>query len=98
MSKSYKLPIYKDGTADAHRFFRRKIKRAIRQKVRDIKNLRDPETYEIPAPKTLVNDYDWSDYKFDYRFIKRPKLRYYNDHTERWIKVYNELKTKTSRK
>lgn len=98
MSKSYKLPIYKDGSADAHRFFRRKIKRAIRQKVRDIKNLQDPDTYEIPAPKTLVNDYDWSDYKFDYRFIEKPKLHYKYKEDEEWIKEWNEWKIRMTRK
>lgn len=98
MSKSYKLPIYKDGTADAHRFFRRKIKRAIRQKVRDIKNLLDVDSYELPSSKSIVNDYDWSDYKLDYRFIKRPKLGYWNKRLDEWSKIINESKLKCSRK
>lgn len=98
MSKSYKLPIYKDGTADAHRFFRRKIKRIIRQKVRDIKNLLDVDSYELPSSKSLVNDYDWSDYKLDYRFVKRPKLSYWNNRLDEWNRIINESKIKCSRK
>lgn len=65
MCKSTKLPIYKDK--NRHDKFRRKIKRRIRQKVKDILNLIDKESYELPDPKVLVNDWDWCDYIFDYR-------------------------------
>ena len=69
MSKSKKLPIYKDrGIAQHSTFRRKKIKRRIRQKVKELLTLLDIESYELPSPKVLVNDYDWCDYIFDFRF------------------------------
>lgn len=70
MSRSRKLPIYKDGSTRKnswHKCLRRKVKRRIRQAVKDIIRLRDYEEYEIPASKALINDYDWCDYILDYR-------------------------------
>lgn len=98
MSKSYKLPIYKDKGICHHKFFRRKIKRLIRQKVKDIKNLLDIESYEIPNFKSLVNDYDWCDYILDYRYIKRPTFSYWNERIEEWKKIMYDSKLKISRK
>lgn len=67
MSRSKKLPWIKDnGGKGSHTIYRRKVKRRIRQSVRDISRLSDIETYDIPNPKTIVNDYDWCDYKFEY--------------------------------
>lgn len=67
MSRSKKLPWIKDnGGKGMHTLYRRKIKRRIRQAVRDILRLSDVETYDIPNPKTIVNDYNWCDYKFEY--------------------------------
>lgn len=67
MSRSKRLPYIKDnGGRGAHKVYRRKIRRKIRQSVRDISNLSDIETYEIPNPRTIVNGYNWCDYWFDY--------------------------------
>lgn len=55
MSKSKKVPIYKDHGIARHNEFRRKIKRRIRQKVRDIINLIDKDSYELPHPKVKVD-------------------------------------------
>lgn len=98
MTRSVKLPIYKDGTAKEHRLFRRRIKRLIRQKVRDIKNLKDPELYEIPNPKSLVNDYDWCDYIFDMRTINLIRPSYSNKTDEDWVKWQVDTQKKLSRK
>lgn len=95
MSKSKKLPIYKDKGIARHECFRRKIKRAIRQKVKEIMYLTDVESYELPAPKALVNDYDWCDYIFDYRF--KSQSRYITDPDE-FDKYIEESKIKYSRK
>ena len=66
MSRSRKLPIYKDGSGRDHRRFRKRIRRISRLKVKDILSLLDPETYEIPNPKSIINDWDWCDYIVDY--------------------------------
>lgn len=91
MSKSRKLPIFKDKGICRRNIFRRKIKRRIRQIVKDIKNLLDVETYDIPNPKTIVNCYDWCDYIFDYRFTRKRQSEEYNA-------FVNNLKIKCSRK
>ena len=65
MSKSFKLPIIKDKTD--HKFFRRTVRRIVNQKIKDIKNLVDLDSYEIPNTKTIVNDYDYCDYILDLR-------------------------------
>lgn len=95
MSKSKKLPIYKDKGIAHHEDFRRKIKRATRQKVKEVMYLTDIESYELPAPKVLVNDYDWCDYIFDYRF--KSQSRYITD-PEEYDKYFEESKIKYSRK
>lgn len=67
MSRSFKIPIWKDGLPSEHRQFRRKIRRRIKSVVKGIKLLIDKESYELPHPKVLVNDYDWSDFTLDFR-------------------------------
>ena len=92
MSKSKKVPIYKDHGIARHNEFRRKIKRRIRQKVRDIINLIDKDSYELPHPKVLVNDWDWCDYILDYRF--KSQSRYIKDpkEYEEYFKEYDSYK------
>lgn len=70
MAKSKRLPIIKDGDSCTHSLQRRKIRRRIKQAVKDIKNLIDPECYNLPSVKILVNDYDWCDYIIDCRWNK----------------------------
>ena len=94
-SKSKKVPIYKDHGIARHNEFRRKIKRRIRQKVRDIINLIDKDSYELPHPKVLVNDWDWCDYILDYRF--KSQSRYIKD-SEEYEEYFKESQVKYSRK
>ena len=95
MSKSKKLPICKDRGIAQHSTFRRKIKRRIRQKVKELLTLLDIESYELPSPKVLVNDYDWCDYIFDFRFKRQS--RYIRD-TEEYDKYMEESQIRYSRK
>lgn len=62
MSRSKRFPVYKDKGICSHQMYRRKIRHRIRQSVKEILSLSDIETYELPSPKTLVNDWDWCDY------------------------------------
>lgn len=98
MSKSRRLPIDKDHGAARYPEYKRKIRRRIRQEVRDILNLIDKESYELPNPRALVNEWDWCDYVFDYRF-KRPYhgLIWYESEEE-YYKDREEYKKKLSRK
>lgn len=95
MSKSKRLPIHKDSGIAHHSKLRRIVKRRIRQKVRDIINLIDIESYELPNPKVLIDDWDWCDYKFDYR--TNSQSRYIRD-PEVYEDYIKELRTKLSRK
>lgn len=88
MSRSRKLPIYKDGTAKEHRLFRKRIRRILKLKVKDILSLLDPETYEIPNSKSIVNDWDWCDYILDY----------HNEPNRFKCLRYKDIKEKLSRK
>ena len=67
MSRSYKKPIIKDSSRNYKKssFYWRKVRRVINEKVKGL--LKDPEQTEIPNPKSIVNDYDYSDYTIDYR-------------------------------
>lgn len=68
MSRSFRIPIVKAACNTAwSKTFKRKIRRRIRNVIKDIKNLSDLESYEIPSPKTIVNDWDVIDYKIDFR-------------------------------
>ena len=76
MSRSYKHPIIKD--AGGYGKYYRKIKRRVRQYIREsIKHLDDP-TFEfvVPKEKELVNDYDVCDWVFDYEHcpIRYPRF------------------------
>ena len=92
MAKSRKLPIYKDGLAKEHRLMRRRIRRSIKLRVKDILSLIDKDIYDIPNPKTIVNDYDWSDYTIDYRTVRKSRF------IDEWEKIFIEAAKKLSRK
>lgn len=99
MSKSRRLPIYKDHGIARRSIFKRKIKRRIRQRVKDIINLIDKETYELPNPKILVNDWDWCDYILDYRFLDPyPGENRCSKSKEEWYKSRERLRQILSRK
>ena len=63
MSRSYRKPIIKDRP-------RNKKKSSLYWRIirRHLKNLMKSTTFEhfmdLPNPKTILNDYDYSDYKF----------------------------------
>jgi hypothetical protein len=64
MSKSRKKPIVKDKTDGAK--YHRTIRRVTNEKVRYLKDDLDDEG--LRNPKEIVNDYNFSDWKFDLRF------------------------------
>lgn len=68
MSRSRKKPIIKDRPRNTKKssLYWRVVRRVINDKVRQI--LSNPEKeLDLPEPKEIVNDYDYSDYKIDYR-------------------------------
>lgn len=60
MSRSRKEAIYKDKGI---RPYWRHVRRSINNAVRGILHLTDKEDYNIPNPKEVINDYDYSDYR-----------------------------------
>ena len=81
MSRSKRLPIIKDRPRNQKKstLYWRHIRSTTNQVVRGIKDqLTDldgidednSELNEIPNPKSIVNDYDYCDYIFDYRYWK----------------------------
>jgi hypothetical protein len=68
MSRSRRKPIIKDRPRNAKKssLYWRVVRRVINDKVRQIKS--NPEKdLSLPEPKEIVNDYDYCDYKIDYR-------------------------------
>lgn len=60
MSRSYKKPWIKDKTTIN---YSKIIRSRINQIVKSLLN-KDPEEVVLPNPKTIVNDYDISDYRY----------------------------------
>jgi hypothetical protein len=60
MSRSWKKPWIKDKT---NLNYSKIIRSRINQIVRSILK-KDPEEVVLPNPKTIINDYDISDYRF----------------------------------
>lgn len=67
MSRSRRKPIIKDRPRNDKKssLYWRIVRRVINSKVREI--LKTDEEMDLPEPKEIVNDYDYSDYKIDYR-------------------------------
>jgi len=64
MSRSYKKPVYKDkGMKDAY------WKRVRSRQKNEIKSGVHPE--DVSNPKTIVNDYDYSDYSVGHNLIDK---------------------------
>ena len=78
MSRSRKLAIYKDK--GLKKLYWRIIRSHIKQKVKSIIN--NPDCDDLPNPKSIVNDYDYSDYTIDNEFGKRS---FFNNDLE-WTK------------
>lgn len=70
MSKSRKLPIFKDKGLKViyHRIVKRRIKNYLKS---NFLRLQDEDfDCNIPNPKTIVSDYNYSDYTIDLRYEK----------------------------
>lgn len=68
MSRSRRLPIYKDHSF-GNRKYRRIVRRSIKNKLRAcIATIPDYDIILLPSPKNIVNDWDRCDYKYDMRF------------------------------
>lgn len=68
MSRSRRKPIVKDRPRNDKKssLYWRVVRRVINDKVRQITKSPE-EDVELPEPKEIVNDYDYCDYKIDYR-------------------------------
>lgn len=74
MSRSRRKPIIKDGPKNYKKssFYWRQIRRVIKGRVKYLsENLEDKQ---LPDPKEIINDYNYSDYRFDTRFIGDKEL------------------------
>ena len=79
MSRSFKVPVWKEGKGSERKSIRRTIRRVIKNVVKSIKSLKDLDSYEIPNSKTIVNDYNYSNYTIDLRgknFSQEEKAKY----------------------
>lgn len=65
MGKSYRKPIIKDRPRNTKKSteYWRKVRRVTKQAVSKLESDEDFDV-DIPNPKTIVNDYDYSDYKY----------------------------------
>lgn len=88
MSDSSKLPIMQD---DKYKRYHRAIRRSIKQSLASQIINTDTEEITLKQFQEIVNDYDWRDWKWDYR------IPY---HSQSELKVVNnqEWKKKASRK
>ena len=68
MSRSRKLPILKDRPRNCKKssIYWRTVRRVINEKVKLYKDIPSDDV-NLPEPKEIVNDYDYSDWKRDYR-------------------------------
>lgn len=74
MSRSRKTPVINDGPRNEKKGlkYNRAVRRVIKKKVKFHNELLDNEV--IPNPKEIVNDYDYSDYHIDYRFLNDEEM------------------------
>lgn len=68
MSRSRRLPIVKDRPRNDKKstLYWRTVRRVINEKVK-FYLIAPSDDVNLPQPKEIVNDYDYSDYKIDYR-------------------------------
>ena len=75
MSRSYKLAILKDK--GLKEYYWKKARRVTKQAVqRFLKE--DPDDVQLPHTKSIINDYDYSDYTIDYEYDKSSSYFWYN--------------------
>lgn len=90
MSRSYKKPIFKDKGVVTHKRYRRIIRRVQNSYIRKhLKAMMDDDDAVIPNKKSIVSDYDYSDYIIDFYHMKN-----------NWWKTIlsDDMKSKLSRK
>lgn len=68
MSRSKRKPIIKDGPRNYKKSsaYWRTVRRVTKEKVKYLNE--ELEDNILPDPQEIINDYDYSDYKFDFRF------------------------------
>jgi len=93
MSKSKKKPIVKDNPSGKE-IFRRRIRRKQNQETNNAKCLEDTDEFQLTDDKSIVNDYDYCDYKFDWhygisRYFKRLLGRYTKEELIENVKKYS---------
>lgn len=71
MSRSRKKAIVKDKRLKQ---YSKIIRRSQNQIIKDSIKLEDLFLLEIPNPKTIINDYDYSDYRFDCEYKRTPNV------------------------
>lgn len=78
MSRSVKRPIYKDKGI-GKRFYHRTIRRVQKQAIR--------LGQDIPDKRTIINDYDYCDYIFNYEIYKNSNGIWYSHVTSEaeWV-------------
>lgn len=95
MSRSRKKAIIKQARRNYKKstMYWRTIRSAIKNTIRSCRNYED---LEIPDPKTIVNDYDYSDYTIDYEYDRSSGYFWYNGKkdTEKHNKWVNKFKRK----
>jgi hypothetical protein len=84
MSRSRKLPIYKDKGWKKYYWknTRSSIKNSLRSQLYN-----DLDYLELPNPKTIINDYTYSDYTMDFKHIPWVKYK----------KIWNKFKKRNWR-
>ncbi len=68
MSRSKKKPIVKDGPRNHKKSseYWKTVRRVTKNRVKYLQEAIEEET--LPEPQEIINDYDYSDYRFDLRF------------------------------
>jgi len=93
MSRSYKLAICKDkGLKES---YWKKVRRITNQKVKDFLK-KDMDEVQLPNPKSIMNDYAYSDYTIDYHFNRSSSYFWYN--SKKGTEEHNSWVDKMKRK
>jgi hypothetical protein len=90
MSRSRRKPIIKDRPRNDKKssLYWRVVRRVTNDKVRQIQSNPEMES-DLPEPQEIVNDYDYCDYKIDYR-----DPHWNNAQTERAKEYIKKIKRK----
>jgi len=74
MSRSRKKPIIKQARRNYKKSspYWRTVRRVINERIKYLSE--QLEEKNIPNPKQIINDYDYSDYRFDYRYINDEEI------------------------